>query len=133
MHKYDDQGTHLVTLAPPLLSGSIQDNASCDVDTTATPTERGGDGARVAVIPTNGATRACAKHDDRHQPMTKLGSGSTVSKGGSSRRRKRIIAARHRGLRNPTGWSTTLANFTRASGRRKYVPPEVPSAKHSTF
>lgn len=71
MHKYDDQGTHLVTLAPPLLSGSIQDKASCDVDTTATPTERGGDGARVAVIPTNGATRACAKHDDRDQPMTK--------------------------------------------------------------
>lgn len=54
-----------MTLAPPLLSGSIQDKASCVVDMTATPTERGGDGARVAVMPANGATRACVV-DDRH-------------------------------------------------------------------
>ena len=50
--------THLVTLEPPLFAGSIHDKANSDPETTATPTERGGDGARAAVIPTNVAVRA---------------------------------------------------------------------------
>lgn len=45
-------------LAPPLLSGSIQDNPSSDPEMTTTVTERGDDGARVAVSVVNGATRA---------------------------------------------------------------------------
>lgn len=44
--------------APPLLSGSIQDNPSWDPEMTTTVTERGGDGARAAVSVVNGATRA---------------------------------------------------------------------------
>lgn len=45
-------------LAPPLVSGSIQDKPNWDPEITTTVTERGGDGARAAVSVVNGATRA---------------------------------------------------------------------------
>lgn len=74
---------HLVTLEPPLLSGSIQDKANCDAEMTATPTERGGDGARVAVIPTKGAVRACVMHDhDDYRIVCNVGRHRRTEHGG---------------------------------------------------
>lgn len=60
-----------MTLEPPLLCGSIQDKANWEPEMAATPTERGGEGARAAVIVTNGAVRALLKEKMRRRKETK--------------------------------------------------------------